>query len=72
MTKAQVNCDLYIAFSALLCVEPQEDYSQQFVLEESLARQWDNLVTISSNLGRQFYGRYFDRMFIHYFTIHAQ
>lgn len=52
--KAQINCDLYIVFSELLCIESQEDFSQQFVLEKSLARQWDNLGVISSSLGRQF------------------
>lgn len=46
---AQVNCDLYIVFS-----EPQEYFSQHFVLGESLARNWGNLGATSSNLGRQF------------------
>lgn len=33
--KAQINSDLYIVFYELLCIESQEDFSQQFVPEES-------------------------------------
>lgn len=51
---AQVNCDLYAVFSELLCIDSQEYFSQHFILEESLARHWDNLGATSSSLGRQF------------------
>lgn len=33
--KARINCDLYVVFSELLCIESQEGFSQQFVLEAS-------------------------------------